>query len=209
MVVRDSSFFSVSCLGLYVWGEGLPDEGKYFMYLSRVMDHTPWYVIAVMEDIAKRLGTTSDVETELAWTDLGTHFRCYRFWAYWLGYVPLTRNVKTGNNCFPGGHGKTRLDGAFGRRQRWTLQMALRQVISSEVDLTDMLNGRARKAREQNPLSPETEFILFTPPSKKELFQKTTDLAPQARRHLCPHAHGIRKVAMWALPQANMRSVLR
>ena len=50
------SRFSLTCLGLYVWGVGLPPSGKYIMYLSDMMDHTPWFVVAVLEDVATRLG---------------------------------------------------------------------------------------------------------------------------------------------------------
>jgi hypothetical protein len=69
--------FSVCCLGFHVWGEGLGPEGKYFMYLSRVMDHTPWFVIAALGDLLGRLPNTDKVTREI-WADVGPHFRAYR-----------------------------------------------------------------------------------------------------------------------------------
>ena len=47
--------FSVSCLGFYVFGEGAPAAGKYYMYLSRVLDHTPWYAIAALDHLNEQL----------------------------------------------------------------------------------------------------------------------------------------------------------
>jgi hypothetical protein len=76
-------------------------------------------------------------------------------------------------NFFPGGRGKSKLDGGFGKRQRWTQQAALTQVISDAQQLADILNYRAAVAESQNPSAPHMEFVVFEPPSKSTLFQKT------------------------------------
>ena len=167
---------SISCLGVYIWGESVPKEGIYFMYMSRVMDHTPWYVIAVLDDVVKRLGDATNVTKDVMWSDIGLHFRCYRLWCYWLSHIPWVRNIETKHNYFPGGHGKTKLDGQFGRRERYTQQAALKKVISTPEEVVGILNERAKKVHDTNPTAAMTEYILFSPPPRKELFQKTFDV---------------------------------
>eukprot|EP00973_Karenia_brevis_P032533 4487520-Karenia_brevis.AAC.1 len=150
----------------------MPEGGKYFMLLSRVMDHTPWFAIAAIQFLLGRLDSTG-VQMESMWCDVGRHFLCYRFWAYWLDHIPTNMKVGTTLNYFPGGHGKTKLDGLFGKRQRWTKQAAFRQRISTEQQLVKILNQRAAQASKVNPTAPAIEFILFTPPPKDALPQKT------------------------------------
>ena len=125
-------------------------------------------------------------------SDVGLHFRCYRLWAYWLKHVPTTRKVSTLKNYFPGGHGKTKLDGCFGKQQRWTEEAALRQNIASVEDLAAVFNDRAAKAAEQNLTAATTEFIAWTPPQKSSLWGMTLDgAAMRASKINCQGTHAL------------------
>lgn len=149
--------------------------GTYYMFLSDVLDHTPWYVIAALDHLNSILPEMGDAanEKEALWSDIGLHFRAYRLWAYWLGHVPSVRKRPTCHNFLPAGHGKTRLDGQFGRRQRWTEDIALKHTVSSVSYFARLLNERATAAAKDNPLAPQVKFVVFVPPDKTTLFQKT------------------------------------
>ena len=111
-------------------------------------------------------------------------------WAFWLKHVPTTRKVSTLKTYFPGGHGKTKLDGCFGKRQRWTEEAALRQNTASVEDLAAVFNDRAARAAEQNPTAATTEFIAWTPPQKSSLWGMTLDdAAMRASKINCQGTH--------------------
>ena len=167
--------FSYTVFGVHVWGAGMPAGGIYYLYLSRVMDHTPTYVIAVLEDLRARLPPDADVEEEGLWCDIGLHFRCYRFWAYWLAHLTALLKKPRTLDHFPGGHGKTRLDGLFGKRSRWTMQACLRKVLSTLEEVAEVLRERAARASDQNPAAPKIEIIAWTPPERKTVWKESLD----------------------------------
>ena len=200
------SRFSVSCLGFYVWGDGLPPGGQYVMFLSRVMDHTPWYVVAALDHLNTYLPPmSSDCKEEALWSDIGLHFRCYRLWAYWLVHIALTRGHRTLCNFLPGGHGKTRLDGQFGRRSKWTTDIALKHMINDVEQFTRLLNARAAQAHVDNPTSPIVHFVHFEPPPKSTLYDKTLD--GEAMRENCMSCHSTYAVS--SILQKNGRVKLQ
>ena len=124
-------------MGIYAWGEGLPKAGQYFVYCSEVMDHSPWFVIAVLGDLTTRLPPASVVRNTL-WADVGLHFRAYRTLGWWLGHLPETRREEATVEFFPDGHGKGRLDGAFGVYQHLTHEVAKKLVASSVSDFAQV-----------------------------------------------------------------------
>ena len=118
----------ITVLGIYVWGEGLA-KPAYYTYMSTVLDHTPAYVIACLEDLFSRL-PSEGVTHEVLWADIGTHFRAYRFWGYWLDHFPLARDVDIAINYHLDGRGTHMLDGHFGKLRRWSELDAKKRTIS-------------------------------------------------------------------------------
>ena len=105
---------SITHLGVYVWGEGAP-AGRYFSYMSEVMDHTPDMVIAIMTDLFQRLGTMSAAQRVVWWADVGNHFRAYRSWAYMMSRAAEGTCQEVVLGYSPAGPGKGRVDGLFGK----------------------------------------------------------------------------------------------
>ena len=102
----------MTIFGAYVWGHGVPTP-TFFTYYAEVLDHTPLMFQAVMTELLARyrLFPDSGATKFVLWSDVGLHFRAYRAWAFWLGEVPRDYKVQTEFLYFPGGHGKSRLDG--------------------------------------------------------------------------------------------------
>lgn len=98
----------------YVWGEGVEVPG-YYTYLSDVLDHTPGFAIACLDDFLGKVftGTVTDIALR---ADVGTHFRAARIWGYWLDALPKPKEVNSQANYFSDGHVKEKIDGLTGRR---------------------------------------------------------------------------------------------
>ena len=68
---------AVTTWGCLVWGQGVAAEKEQHIYLSRVMDRTGPYTIALLDDLLGRLDLSGTTDIQL-WSDTGTHFRSYQ-----------------------------------------------------------------------------------------------------------------------------------
>ena len=146
----------------YVWGAGVEVPG-YYTYLSDVLDHTPEFTIACLEDLLRRVFTGAVTHLAL-WADIGTHFRAARMWGYWLDTLPVKMKVDTSANYFPDGHGKEKLDGHVGRTGRWKDEAARRKVISTHAELQEVLQARADKHNKEHLGRSQCHYFVFSPP---------------------------------------------
>ena len=87
---------AITTWGCMVWGQGVADENEHHIYLSRVMDRTAAFTIALLDDLLGRidLSGTTDI---LLWSDVGTHFRSYAV----LGTVGIDLVDKYRTNIHP------------------------------------------------------------------------------------------------------------
>ena len=99
------------------------------------------------------------------WSDVGPHFRCYRFVWYWLIYVPGKYRCHASFNMFAEHHGKGIVDGHFGTLSLWTSLAAVRVVIKTADQLADEWRKACSMARESDPELPACEFVVFDPPA--------------------------------------------
>ena len=74
------------------------------------INNAPLFVIACMQHLMARR-PKDNVREEVLWADVGTHFRAYRLWVWWLDALPKERGVNTALHYHPEGHGKHMLDG--------------------------------------------------------------------------------------------------
>ena len=118
---------SVTVFVVYVWGADVDIPG-YYMYFSDVLDHTPDFSVACLDDLLRRVCPPSVSEISL-WADVGTHFRAARTWGYWLDYLPTKMKCNTSANYFPDGHGKEEIDGHIGRVGRWIREIAKKKCV--------------------------------------------------------------------------------
>jgi hypothetical protein len=74
-----SSFYAgarlaYSCLALHAWGDSLPPSGTWFVLVSRVLDRTPKFPIAILREVLGRLDLVG-LDCIVLWSDAGNHCR--------------------------------------------------------------------------------------------------------------------------------------
>lgn len=153
---------SVNVFVAYLWGDGVEVPG-YYVYLSDVLDHTPEYAIACLDDLLGKVFTSTVTDVAL-WADVGTHFRAARMWGYWLDTMPVAKQVNAQANYFPDGHGKEKIDGHIGRTGKWISRAAKKKVISTHENLQEALQTIADEHNAQNVGRSQCHYIHFNPP---------------------------------------------
>ena len=153
---------SVNVLVFYVWGSNVAIPG-YYTHLSDVLNHTPDYAIACLEDLSGRFSLHGVTDLAL-WADVGTHFRAARMWGYLLDYLPVKRKINTYANYFPDGHGKEKIDGHIGRTGRWMRQAANTKILSTHAGLQAALQRIADNHNEEHNGRSRCQYIHFNPP---------------------------------------------
>eukprot|EP00973_Karenia_brevis_P065615 9122857-Karenia_brevis.AAC.1 len=127
----------------------------------------------MLEDVFKQVDMAG-VTTCVMWTDVGRHFRARQFLAYW-GVSMLQRGVSTVLKHWPEAHGKSLCDGKFGQLVAATCRAALRTVLSDAYDLQRVWEAEHKEDMIYDPSCVKTMFVVFMPPTKRELPPHTLD----------------------------------
>ena len=67
---------AVTTWGCLCWGAGVDKRGIHKIYVSRVMDRTAAFTIALLRDVLDGIDLSACTHINL-WSDVGTHFRSY------------------------------------------------------------------------------------------------------------------------------------
>ena len=59
-----------------VWGEAFRGKRHFFTYVSRIVERTPTFTVALLQDLVKRLDLSTTTHIGW-WSDVGGHFRAY------------------------------------------------------------------------------------------------------------------------------------
>jgi len=60
-----------------VWGEAFRGRRHFFTYVSRVVERTTTFTVALLQDLVKRLDLSTTTHIGW-WSDVGVHFRAYK-----------------------------------------------------------------------------------------------------------------------------------
>ena len=172
---------SVTILGFYVWGTMVP-EGRYITYLSEVMDHTTPFAIAALDHLLEALASEgiSGEAGYIMWADCGRHFRSRLMWTYWIDELGIRFGTNNWLKYKIDGHGKSRLDGGFGKQRRWQHQVAKKQVVSTHKELCDGLNAVSEVVSVRRP----HKFVLFDPKPRSSYLSLAYSLADLQNRNI-------------------------
>jgi hypothetical protein len=166
---RAQARLGYSIMGVCVWSTNLP-KGKYYVYMSRVVEKTAAYAHCVLEETLKRCqaeGHTDGMKHCAMWSDTGTHYRCHTILAsagfIWPTAFQLDFSVLWGLE----GHMKGIIDTVFGVMQRIKVQASKGEWLDSIADVQRVLAAHFAGQLAKGADISEYEFIDFMPRMKK------------------------------------------
>ena len=84
-------------MGFYIWGHGIT-KPFYLTLMGEPLDHDVCYTRAALDYLLRQFeklmpaGKWAEVQKLMFVSDVGRHFRAYKFFSYWLDIVP--RRIK-------------------------------------------------------------------------------------------------------------------
>jgi len=177
------SRLSLSVLIITIWGKHF--KTKYVTYVSKVLEKTPRYVVAVWDDLLQRSAQLQQLLTDASefqmWVDSGTHFRCYSMLWWQCCKMPERFNL-VGRMCFDlEHHGKEQCDGHIGKIKTWAGSASKAKLICDGQQLVEALTAENQKSLDANPSAPQCRFFNFTPPEKNMICIKTVSQNDMAK----------------------------
>ena len=64
--------------GCFAWGSGMPPQGQWYLLMTRVMEKTSEFTIALLRRIIELLPPCAERKNISYWSDVGPHFRTYK-----------------------------------------------------------------------------------------------------------------------------------
>jgi hypothetical protein len=170
----------VAVCGVYTWGKGCGKRGKFYIYVSRIVEKGAAYTLAILRDALPRIDL-SDSDVFSGWSDGGKHFRCNATIAT-LGIQTLREMLKQSpceqprvdNQFGVPKHFKNLCDGAFGQLKGVLKAGAAEKVIGDLPELIDLWRANHADSVARDPTVIPMEFIDFVPPDRATVNAWTT-----------------------------------
>jgi hypothetical protein len=156
--------------GVHVWGHGMPPHGKNFVFISRVVEKTSLFSIAIFTKLLELLALeTNDATRLVVWQDCGPHYRSYLVLSS-LTWLVLNKYRK-GLSIHYGleKHMKGRIDGLFGWLSRWKQQACKSHYLYELQDIKETWETAHVAARALGGEHADLEVVEFLPPPKKDV----------------------------------------
>lgn len=128
------SRLGVANAAYFGWGEGLPEEGVWWLFVSRVSEKPAEFTMSIWYEILEDLNL-SDCDEAAFFTDPGLHHRCHGCLGLLGMQVPAQYGINAEINYGPGAHWKTKIDGYFAQKNLVIKHAAEREPIYDDADL--------------------------------------------------------------------------
>jgi hypothetical protein len=159
----------VSILSCHSRGTNHTEAGTVYTFASRVLEKSAHYAVALLEAICARLDFNG-VKRLLIWSDTGPSFRAQRFLATIACHFTFVHKLPIVLLYHLEHHGKTSVDGYFGKLSRWAYDGSMRGTLNDIDSLVSCWQQQAAaQVAEATSPRPVEVFVNFVPPPKKDV----------------------------------------